>query len=183
MTILRFVFGLLLLSGYSSQTFIASQPVQTVRNSIVVTLPQINHTKKSDQEIATSLKNNAMTSLDDYKWKNRLLLVFAPKEDPAYQKQIQLFKEQQVGLNERDLLIVQLLVEGTSRIDTQPISPVLAAQIRGRFKVEQQDFQVILVGKDGNTKRRDHSIIPPEVIFGEIDAMPMRQQEMRSQSN
>lgn len=180
MTILRFVFGLLLLSGYSSQTLIASHPVQTVKNSIILPLPRINQTKKLDQELATSLKNNVMTSLDDYKWKKRLLLVFAPQEDPAYQKQIQLFKEQQVGFEQRDLLIVQLLIEGTSRIDTQPISPVLAAQIRDRFKVEQQNFQVILVGKDGTTKRRDRSIVPPEVVFGEIDAMPMRQQEMRS---
>ncbi len=183
MTILRFVFGLLLLSGYSSQTLIASQPVQTVKDLIVLPLPQINQTKKSSQEVTNLLKNNAMTSLDNYKWKKRLLLLFAPKEDAAYQKQIQLFKEQQVGSDERDLLIVQLLVEGISRIDSQPINPVLAAQIRERFKVEQQKFQVILVGKDGTTKRRDHSLVPPEVIFGEIDAMPMRQQEMRSRSN
>lgn len=185
MMILRFGFGLLLVSGYSTQILIASiasQPVQTVKNSIILPLLLFNQTKKSDREVATSLKNNAMTSLDDYKWKKRLLLVFAPQEDPAYQKQIQLFK-QQVGFEQRDLLIVQLLIEGTSRIDTQPISPVLAAQIRDRFKVEQQDFQVILVGKDGTTKRRDRSLVPPEVIFGEIDAMPMRQQEMRSRSN
>lgn len=181
--ILRFVFGLLLVSGLSTQTLIALQPVQILKNSIVLPLLQINQPKKSSQEVATSLKNNAMTSLDDYKWKKRLLLVFAPKEDTAYQKQMQLFNEQQVGLNERDLLIVQLLIEGTSLIDSQPINPVLAAQIRERFKVEQQDFQVILVGKDGTTKRREHSLVPPKVIFDEIDAMPMRQQEMRSQSN
>ena len=186
MMLLRFGFGLLLVSGYLTQTLIASiasQPVQTVKNSIILPLPQINQTKKSAQEVPTSLKSNTMTSLNGYKWKKRLLLVFAPKEDPAYQKQMQLFNEQQVGLNERDLLIVQLLVEGTSRIDSQPIDSVLAAQIRERFEVEQQDFQVILVGKDGTTKRREHSLVPPEVIFGEIDAMPMRQQEMRSRSN
>lgn len=183
MMILRCVFGLLLVSGSSNQTLITLQPVQSLKNSIVLPLLQINQPKKSSQEVATSLKNNAMTSLDDYKWKKRLLLVFAPKEDAVYQKQMQLFNEQQVGLNERDLLIVQLLTEGTSRMDSQPINPVLAAQIRERFKVEQQDFQVILVGKDGTTKRREHSLVPPEVIFDEIDAMPMRQQEMRSQSN
>ena len=183
MMILRFGVGLLLVSGYSTQTLIASQPVQTVKDLIVLPLPQINQSKKSAQEVATSLKSNTMTSLNGYKWKKRLLLVFAPKEDPAYQKQMQLFKQQQVGLNERDLLIVQLLVEGTSRIDSQPIDSVLAAQIRERFEVEQQDFQVILVGKDGTTKRRDRSLVPPEVIFGQIDAMPMRQQEMRSRSN
>ena len=67
MTIFRVVFGLLLMSDLSNQTLIASQAVQTVKNSIILPLPQINQTKKSEQEVAASLKNNAMTSLDDYK--------------------------------------------------------------------------------------------------------------------
>lgn len=134
----------------------------------------------SSQQVVPTLSNKAMTTLDDYKWKNRLLLVFAPKEDADYQDQMQLVKEQQPGFNERDLLVIQLLAAGTSFINNQPIDAQLAIQIRKRFNVDQQEFQVILVGKDGTAKRRDRSPVPPEVIFAEIDAMPMRQQEMRS---
>ncbi len=172
MMISRLTFGLLLVSGCLTQ-LIASQPA-TTENLTVLSSARI-------KDVVPALSNNAMTTLDDYKWKNRLLLVFAPKEDAAYQDQMQLFKEQQPGFNERDLLVVHLLAEGTSFINNQPIDAQLATQIRERFNVAQQEFQVILVGKDGTAKRRDRSPISPEVIFTSIDAMPMRQQEMRSQ--
>ena len=169
MMISKLTCGLLLVSGCSTQ-LIASQPATTTENSI--SLAEINNE-------VPALSNNVMTSLDDYKWKNRLLLVFAPKEDATYQQQMQLFKEQP-GFDERDLFVVQLLAEGTSRINNQPIDAQLATQIRERFNVAPQEFQVILVGKDGTSKRRDRSPVPPAVIFNSIDAMPMRQQEMRS---
>lgn len=165
----RLTFGLLLVSGCLTG-IIASQPAKTenLRSSAEI------------KEVVPPLSNNVMTSLDDYKWQNRLLLVFAPKEDATYQQQMQLFKEQQPGFDERDLLLVQLLAAGTSSINNQPIDAQLATQIRKRFNVADQEFQVILIGKDGTGKRRDRSPVSPEVIFDEIDAMPMRQQEMRS---
>lgn len=172
------LFGLLLVSGCST-AIITSQPATTVETSILSSA-QIKD-QASSQQVVPVLSNKAMTTVDDYKWKNRLLLVSAPKEDATYQDQMQLFKEQQAGFNERDLLVVQLLAEGTSFINNQPIDAELATQIRKRFNVAPQEFQVILVGKDGTAKRRDRSPISPEIIFAEIDAMPMRQQEMRSQ--
>ena len=118
-----------------------------------------------------------------YRWKNRLLLVFAPSANtPAYQKQMQLFQTQQAGFKERDLLLVELLTEGTSHAERQAIDQADVAKMRSRFKVAPQDFRVILVGKDGTAKRRDSNPVQPRVIFNEIDAMPMRQQEMRQRS-
>jgi hypothetical protein len=38
---------------------------------------------------------------------------------------------------------------------------------------------VILVGKDGTEKRREQTPIELADIFNQIDAMPMRQQEMK----
>lgn len=118
--------------------------------------------------------------LSTYQWKNRLLLVFAPSEhSPTYQRQIQLFQEQQAGFEERDLLLVELLTEVTSRVNRQPMSKANVTNLRSRFNVAPQEFRVILVGKDGTAKRRDSNPVEPEVIFNEIDAMPMRQREMR----
>jgi len=53
-----------------------------------------------------------MVNFDAYKWKNRLLLVFAPVEDnPAYQRQMQMqmFEGQKAKFEDQDLLIVELL--------------------------------------------------------------------------
>ena len=119
-----------------------------------------------------------MKSLDAYQWKNRLLLVFAPsKNSSAYQRQMQLFEGQKVAFDDRDLLVVKLLVEGTSYLD-QSIDEATAAQLRSQFNVGQDEFCVILVGKDGTSKWRDNTPVAPTVIFDQIDAMPMRQQEM-----
>lgn len=122
-----------------------------------------------------------MNSLDTHKWKNRLLLVFAPSEASAvYKQQMQLLVEQKAGLDDRDLLVVKLLATGTSYLDSQPIDEMTAAQFRSQFNVGPEEFRVILLGKDGTQKRRDDNPVEPAVIFNQIDAMPMRQQEMRS---
>ncbi|MBW4569962.1 MAG: DUF4174 domain-containing protein [Tolypothrix carrinoi HA7290-LM1] len=127
-----------------------------------------------------TVKNKNMAfDLKSYQWKNRLLLVFAPDENnPAYQKQMQLFQGQQADFSERDLLLVEILTEGTSRATGKVIDEADVTKVRSRFQ-SPQDFRVILVGKDGTQKRSDSKPVEAKVIFNEIDAMPMRQQEMQ----
>lgn len=119
-------------------------------------------------------------NLISHQWKNRILLVFAPSaQNVNYQRQVQLFQQQQQGLNERDLLLVTVLEKGTSYSNQQPIDIASAAKLRQKFNINDNDFRVILVGKDGGAKRQDSNVVTVEAIFSEIDAMPMRQQEMR----
>jgi len=133
-----------------------------------------------DMQREYALSSNDKKSLDAYKWKNRLLLVFAPNENSsAYQRQMQLLQRQQAGIEERDMLVFELVAQGTSRVNGQSLNAEEAAKMRKRFNVGSQDFNVILVGKDGTSKRRDRAPVSPEVIFREIDAMPMRRQEMK----
>ena len=126
----------------------------------------------------------ASFSLDDYQEKNRLLLVFAPStRSPAYEKQMTLFETATEELAERDLLFVYVLLEGQSRAGDEPISDDDAARLRQQFGVGEAQFRLILVGKDGAEKRRDEAPVQPEAIFQEIDAVPMRQREMREAQN
>jgi hypothetical protein len=114
-----------------------------------------------------------MKSLESYQWKNRLLLVFAPSENSAaYQQQMQLFQGQQAGFNERDLVIYELLDRGGNRANGQSIDREDAAKIRARFQVSPGEFRVVLVGKDGTSKRRDQSPVSPTVILRKL--MPCR---------
>jgi hypothetical protein len=178
---------LLLVSDCSAQSLtLVSQPAtqlasSTAETSIAVAAATPVLTRQSFQEVAFAGDGNTMFNLDSYKWKNRLLLVFAPSEESAaYKKQMQLIEGKKAGFDDRDLLVVKLLAEGTSRLGSQPIDEATATQLRSRFKVGQEEFRVILVGKDGTEKRRDSVSVEPKVIFNEIDAMPMRQEEMRS---
>jgi hypothetical protein len=144
------------------------------------TLPQAAPTSDSVENLGNSKE---AFDLKTHQWKNRLLLVFAPSANsPAYQRQMQLFEGRQADFKERDLLLVELLTQGTSSTAGKMLDQADVAKLRARFRVAPQDFRVILVGKDGTAKRRDSNPIQPEIIFREIDAMPMRQREMRERS-
>jgi Domain of unknown function (DUF4174) len=71
------------------------------------------------------------------------------------------------------------LRQGTSYSNQQPIDIASAAKLRQKFNINDNDFRLILVGKDGGAKRQDSEVVQATTIFREIDAMPMRQQEMR----
>ena len=120
-------------------------------------------------------------NLSSQKWQNRVLLVFAPSVDNhSYQQQMQLFNQHQNGFTDRDLVLVQVLATDKSYANGQLIDESSAVKLRNRFGVDQENFQVILVGKDGGVKRSDTTPVKAAAIFEQIDAMPMRQQEMRS---
>ena len=123
---------------------------------------------------------NGMSSFDlnSQKWKNRVLLVFAPDANNAtYQQQMQLLNQCQQDLNERDLLVVRVLGTATSSSEQQ-VDSASSAKLRQHFDIDNNDFRIILIGKDGTSKRQDSSVVQPETIFSQIDTMPMRQQEM-----
>ncbi len=141
---------LLLSSGCSAQTpTLVSQPAVQSANpaaetSIAPLSPSRKYAEQSSQAVVLAGLGNAMKSLDTYKWKNRLLLVFAPSEkSAAYKRQMQLLVEQKAGLEDRDLRVVQLFAESTSYLDSQLIDEATAAQFRSQFNVGQEEVDLI----------------------------------------
>ena len=53
------------------------------------------------------------------------------------------------------------------------------SRLRKSLGVAERGFAVVLVGKDGGVKKVWRDPVDPKGIFTIIDAMPMRQQEMR----
>jgi hypothetical protein len=60
------------------------------------------------------------------------------------------------------------------------LSEKAAEKTRLRFGVRSGHFQALLIGKDGTVKLRSAEPLPAKDIFGLIDSMPMRRQEMDS---
>lgn len=119
--------------------------------------------------------------LSDYQWQNRILLVFAPSTDSfQYRQQMQAWQADAAGTNNRHLKLVQILETGESQVDGRSLSSASAERLRQQFGIPPEEFAVILVGKDGTEKQRSQTPIDSAMLFGTIDAMPMRQQEMRS---
>ena len=123
--------------------------------------------------------------LEDHRWEHRLLFVFAPSEDDdRFRKQMEALRGQVEGLRERHMRLITVFTDrGRIRaVPDEPGTPLDTASIerlRRRYEVPNDRFAVILVGKDSTEKRRDLSPVPVAPIFDTIDAMPMRQREMR----
>jgi hypothetical protein len=118
--------------------------------------------------------------LNDYLWENRLLLLFAPSSDgDDFKGQKLELQSQWVGVLDRDLIIIEIFRKGDSRLMNDQLSRESAERLRRQFRVEPDRFEVILIGKDGTVKLRNSEQVPVSDLFGLIDAMPMRQDEMR----
>ena len=108
----------------------------------------------------------AAETLEDHRWKHRLLVMPA-----AVEQVVGPLDGQRQGLAERDVRVIRLEVGGEKPIQRE---------IARRFGIGADSREVLLIGKDGATTVRwavkDFTM---EKLFQRIDAMPMRQREMR----
>ena len=119
--------------------------------------------------------------LDSLRWKNRVLVLFSPSEsDASFQAQKKGLASSAQGVSERDLVIMEILEQGLSRAENQLLSEKSVQDIRKRFGLQTGTFQVLLIGKDGGVKLRSSEPVSMKDLFGLIDSMPMRRQEMDS---
>lgn len=98
---------------------------------------------------------------------NRLLVVSAPTpESVAYRQQKEILAADPAGLRERDLRIVEIFASDNS-------------SLRKSLGLSPEDFTIVLIGKDGGAKYRSQQPVTLQTLYSLIDAMPMRQREMR----
>jgi hypothetical protein len=106
------------------------------------------------------------------RWRQRVLLVAAPTATlAAFQTQHELLAPAARQLQERDMLVLDVLHDHLSPADRQYLQRELGLHLTG--------FEVVLIGKDGGVKQRSTKPLAPEALFGTVDKMPMRRQEMR----
>ena len=126
---------------------------------------------------------DAALDLTQYKWKNRLLFVFAPhSRHPLYVDLKNNIAAQKEEVLDRDLIVFEIFENDTSLKDMTEIDPESAVAVRQNFEVPSGLFTVILVGKDGGVKLRRNEQVNLRDIFLLIDAMPMRREEMRQKN-
>jgi hypothetical protein len=113
--------------------------------------------------------------LSDLKWEKRVLLLMdAENEVLLRSKQLRILSEFNKEIEERDLVIY--VYAGDRVLDRKGNSIPMDVKA-----IPYREFQgVILIGKDGGVKSRYKFITDPKVIFDRIDAMPMRQSEIKA---
>jgi hypothetical protein len=125
-------------------------------------------------------QGDSSMDLDVYRWKHRLLMVFSPSpEDLNYQSFRKEMEGGEKGLRERDIVRFEVLEKGPSRLGDSPMNKGAADALRRKFAIRPGQFCILLIGKDGEEKRRWESTVGLEVIFSVVDSMPMRQREMK----
>ena len=130
-------------------------------------------------------------TLESLRDRSRPVLVFAPSTTPALVQQMHILAAGAHDLHDRNVLTIPLLVndDGKPWDVTFPLSdigqmpPGEQTAARHRFHIRPNDFTVILIGNDGGEKLRSHQPISIDTLRSTIDAMPMRQEEMRQKSS
>ena len=102
--------------------------------------------------------------LNQYLWKNRIILTFADDEDhPDLIKLKAEMKENNCEILNRDLLHLHLSNDGKTG---------------NHITTGDQSFRILLIGKDGGIKYESNQYVSLIKLFKLIDSMPMRQDEM-----
>ncbi|MBZ9632294.1 DUF4174 domain-containing protein [Salegentibacter sp. LM13S] len=117
--------------------------------------------------------------LTKHQWKDRLILIIAEDENnEKFQQQLTQLQKHQKGLKDRKLVIYRILPK-KYKIAFQDKNWKNSAQFYKKYKAEESDFRIILIGLDGGEKLDQTKVLSVEKLFNTIDSMPMRQAEMR----
>lgn len=116
-------------------------------------------------------------SMDDFRWKNRLILVFA--EPTRVEPSVKILQAAAEEIEERQVLWFVMAGETVRTNYGGRLSPDLRAALIEPHRADATaPLEVVLIGKDGGVKFRAPELDLQE-IFTRIDAMPMRRSEMR----
>lgn len=121
--------------------------------------------------------------LSDHLWRDRLLILVAPSADePRVREQLRALNARTDALIDRDLVIYELYERTGSRAQGQPLPAAAAGRFRTLLGARPGSRELILVGKDGAIKQRAPLPADPRDFLLQIDAMPMRQAEIRAKT-
>ncbi len=129
----------------------------------------------------------AVSGLDSYRWKNRVLVIFEDMDNAKASRQENLLLSDKAGLAERDMVILKCAADGVSPLfgSAPVLDPVLDRDGLGE-ELEAPEagvFAAILVGKDGSVKLRAIEPVSCNELFAIIDGMPMRAAEATRQQD
>lgn len=137
--------------------------------------------------VATGAQQAPQDLLADLHHLARPVLIFGSAGDARVNEQYSALKDHAAESNDRQMHVILLcdtplpqFQDGGAKPEISVATPAEQQALRKRFHVAPEAFAVILVGKDGGEKLRSDRPVTWERLQSTIDAMPMRQQEMRS---
>jgi len=118
--------------------------------------------------------------LKPYHWENRILITFSPDiGHHKYAKQKSIFSNNTSAIKERDLVLFEIFPIKGENPQQKQMSQHEVESLRDHYNIDSKEYKLLLIGKDGTVKKTYNQVVPMENIIKVIDAMPMRQREMR----
>jgi len=98
--------------------------------------------------------------------KQRLLIVFAPNQrDQDYTAFARELKDRSLDVAAADVLVMEALESGRSRVGDTPIEGAAVKSVRTRFSAKDGAFSVVLADKMGTVLfRADHAVPLDDVL-------------------
>ncbi|TWO34057.1 DUF4174 domain-containing protein [Seonamhaeicola sediminis] len=123
--------------------------------------------------------------LSDHKWKDRILIVKTLNTDSKkYNNQLTEFKNSIKELKERKLVLYKINKNKFSFVNYTESALNYSGNVSDNLSKnildENENFEIILIGLDGQIKIQQNKILLKEEVFKIIDSMPMRKNEMRN---
>ena len=121
--------------------------------------------------------------LRELKWRKRIVLIFAPaNEQTRLLGQRRILESASCGLRDRDIVTILAALGEPVAVDGSPVGASAGDALRSRYRVNPDEFAVLLIGKDGGVKLRRNSQVSAQELFSRIDAMPMRRGEIKTRA-
>lgn len=118
--------------------------------------------------------------LNEFRWKSRLVVVFAPSaDDPLFVRQLQLLYEQREAFEERNVVFIMVTPDGKHENTGIFLDQSASKQYYNYFGAAKYQLEIALIGLDGTEKlRAKNRVTAPSVLLEAIDGMPMRQRQL-----
>ncbi len=128
-------------------------------------------------QFSPNLKNmeklEEINDIKDFKWISRVLLV---KNHNSLLEQI---KENEKNILERDLIII-VIKDNTAHLKKNILSDYFYNSLAGKLQYMDSINELVLIGLDGRVKKVYQKDTDLNVIFSDIDKMPMRINETKN---
>jgi hypothetical protein len=111
----------------------------------------------------------SVPNLESLRWHSRAFLLFAlDAEDKDLKEQTAITNAHAAEFSERETKVFSVVGHSAE-----------VQRLRDKLGVGAAGFAVVLVGKDGTVKFKSDLPVSAKEVFARIDAMPMRQEEMK----
>jgi hypothetical protein len=134
-----------------------------------------------------NLKMNAQNfDLKQHRWQDRVIIIKSnDRNNGKFKEQLRAFEDHNRELTERKLILYQIINESINYKDFETkknkIFNISDFKDNEAVKKPTKDFEFILIGLDGGIKMRKEDVVSLNSLFKTIDAMPMRQNEIKRQ--